>query len=135
MSANIKVKPKVSARKKFLVGGVEKELFMSFSIHQRIITICGGLDEVITSFSNPVTQMELLVLTVMGRDCPIYTETGELYALLDDLELGADEATLILDWIQDFIVDFTFAQMQSLGEKYQKAAEQLQQVQKGSTST
>ncbi len=118
---------KVAARKKFQVGGVEKELFMSFSIHQKLITLCGGMDEIGNSFLDPIRQLEIVVLLVLGRDCPVCKTVDDLHDALDNLELGADEAVAILDWAQSFLVDFTFAQIKSLSEKYQEEAKKVPQ--------
>lgn len=119
---------KVAARKKFQVGGVEKELFMSFSIHQKLISLCGGMDEIGNSFSDPIRQLEIVVLLVLGRDCPICKTVDDLHDALDNLELGADEAVAILDWAQSFLVDFTFAQIKSLSEKYEQEAQKVRPI-------
>lgn len=122
------VRPPV--RKKFLIAGAEKELFMSFAIHQRMLAMCGGLEEVVQTFSNPITQMEILAILILGRECPVYKDVQDLYGLFDGLEISADEAEPILGWAQDFLIHFTFAQMQSLSDKYEKGAQAILESQK-----
>lgn len=114
-------------RKKCSVGGVEKELFMSFAAHQKILALCGGLENVVESFSNPYRQMECVLTLIMGRDLPDYKTPEDLYDLCEELELGMDEAAEIMDWIQSFIVDFTFAQVRNLSEKYEKGSAQIRE--------
>lgn len=109
-------------RKVFNVGGKEKELFMSFAAHQKILNLAGGLDNVVNAFTDPNTQMQIVAVLVFGKQQPEYETASELQNLLEDTNLSTAEALEILDWAQDFIVDFTFAQIKGLSDKYQNQA-------------
>lgn len=91
--------PKLVVQK---VDGQTQELFMSFALLNRLTTLVGGAEGVLTLVNDSELQQSVIieVLTVRKKGEP------EQAPLLEDIELTLDSVGDVLDWVGGHISNF-----------------------------
>lgn len=101
------------------INGQTHELFMSFALLNRLVSIVGEINGVSAAEMDPVVRDVILKEVLVKRGKSGLIEDPEFD--LDNYEMNISDGIAILDWVSDHCLDFFIRQI----EKAKATAEEM----------
>jgi hypothetical protein len=129
MTADITKSPPTPPRVSVVIGGEERELYMSFGLLNEVTSLVGGIEAVPNIHFDPRVSAMVLDTLLAKRD-----RRGRILWPTDEedpitpIDLSVETATVILDWAAGHALDFFVRQFGSSATMFANRAGPLAEV-------